>query len=121
MEGCLKIRRVQGPFHKHLFAGSLLPYLAHINIGRKRILFHKYKQAYPKSKKRNPIIDPVYCMHKATPTPLLGTDPVPGKVGLKQSLYSRGLGNYQYHFEVHLRYHILSFYQEYGPIVLVNI
>ena len=28
--------------------------------------------------------------------------------------YYRSLNNYQYQFEVHLRYHILYFYKEYG-------
>ena len=34
-------------------------------------------------------------------------------------LYYKGLSNYQYHVEVHLRYHILSLYEEYGTIILV--
>ena len=35
--------------------------------------------------------------------------------------YYRGLNTYQYHFEVHLRHHILSLYKEYGTIILVII
>ena len=35
--------------------------------------------------------------------------------------YYRGLNKYQYHLEVHLRYHLLIFYKEYGTIILVII
>ena len=40
-------------------------------------------------------------------------------VSLSDFLYYRGLSNYQYHVEVHLRYHILYLYKEYGTIILV--
>ena len=36
-------------------------------------------------------------------------------------IYYRGLYDYQYHFEVHLRYHIPQLYKEYGTIILVII
>ena len=39
----------------------------------------------------------------------------------RAKIYYRGLNNYQYHLEVHLRYHILHFYKEYGTIILVII
>ena len=32
-----------------------------------------------------------------------------------------GLNHYQYHLEVHLRYHLLELYKAYGTIILVNI
>ena len=35
--------------------------------------------------------------------------------------YSRGLNNYRYHFGVHLRYHMLQIYKEYGTIAWVII
>ena len=33
--------------------------------------------------------------------------------------YHSGLHEYQYHFEVHFRYHILEVYRQYGTIILV--
>ena len=35
--------------------------------------------------------------------------------------YYRGLNNYQYHFEVHLRYPIQDLYEEYGTLILAII
>ena len=42
-----------------------------------------------------------------------GEDPIFGG-GLW--VYYRGLNDYQYHFEVDLRYHLLQLYKEYGTI-----
>ena len=38
-----------------------------------------------------------------------------------QAEYYRGLTNYQYHSEVHLKYHIPPSYKEYETLILVII
>ena len=40
---------------------------------------------------------------------------------LGEGNYYRGLNNYQYHFEVHLRYHRPQLYKEHGTMILVII
>ena len=40
---------------------------------------------------------------------------------IKHYGYLRGLNNYQYHFELHLSYHILELCKEYGTTMLVII
>ena len=47
---------------------------------------------------------------------MFGEDPIFG-VGLW--VYYRGLNDYQNHFEVDLRYHLLQLYKEYGTVRLI--
>ena len=44
-----------------------------------------------------------------------------GMEKLHRSCYYKGLNNYQYHFEVHLRHHRRQVYKEYGAIILLII